>query len=114
MHEFSIALNIVDIAGEEVQKNNAKRVERIELEIGKLSGIEIDSLTFVWDSAVKGSVLEDARRDIIEMEGISECRECKHKFPAEFLFNECPKCGSLMTTLISGKELRVKSLTLKT
>ena len=114
MHEFSIALSIVDIAREEVVKNNALGVEKIDLEIGKLSGVEIDSLKFVWEPAVKDTVLENAQRDIEEIRGISECHDCGHVFPAEYLFNECPACGSLVTILQKGKELRVKSLTLKT
>lgn len=114
MHEFSIALSIVDIASDEVQKNRAKGVEKIDLEIGKLSGVEIDSLKFVWDPAVKDTVLEAARRNIIEIDGLSVCQDCGHSFSSDYLFNECPECGSMFTTLKSGKELRVKSLTLKT
>ena len=114
MHEFSIALNIVDIAEEEVDRNNARKVEKIDLEIGRLSGVEIDSLKFVWEPAVKNTVLENAHRDILEIDGISECSDCQHTFSAEYLFNECPACGSMATIIKSGRELRVKSLTLKT
>ena len=114
MHEFSIALSIVDIAQEEVERNQAQGVENIKLEIGKLSGVEIDSLKFVWEPAVKATVLEKAHRDIDEINGISECQDCSHLFPAEYLINDCPECGSMATILKSGKELRVKSLTLRT
>ena len=34
MHEFSIAVNIVDIAIEHAEKANARRVNEVELEIG--------------------------------------------------------------------------------
>jgi hydrogenase nickel incorporation protein HypA/HybF len=114
VHEFSIALSIVDIAREEVNKNKALGVEKIDLEIGKLSGVEVDSLKFVWEPAVKDTVLEDAKRDIDEIEGVSRCQDCDHIFPVEYLFNECPACGSQLTILQKGRELRVKSLTLKT
>ena len=114
MHEFSIALSIVDIAREEVVRNKALGVEKINLEVGKLSGVEVDSLKFVWEPAVKDTVLENAERDIDEIEGVSKCQDCDHIFPSEYLFNECPACGSLLTILQKGKELRVKSLTLKT
>ena len=114
MHEFSIALSIVDIAREEVEKNHAHSVEKINLEIGKLSGVEINSLKFVWEPAVKNTVLEDAQRDITEIEGISQCQDCGHSYKANYLFSECPECGSMITALTSGNELRVKSLTLRT
>jgi len=114
VHEFSIALSIVEIAQDEVEKNQAIGVEKIDLEIGKLSGVEVDSLKFVWDPAVKDTILEKAHREIVEVNGVSECQDCKYEFPADYLFNECPKCGSMVTVLKSGKELRVKSLTLVT
>ena len=46
MHELSIALGIVKIAEDETAKVNADEVTKIELEIGVLSGIEIESLNF--------------------------------------------------------------------
>lgn len=114
MHEFSIALSIVEIAQEEVEKNQALGVEKIDLEIGNLSGVEVDSLKFAWGPAVKDTILEKAHREIAEINGVSECQDCNNEFAAEYLFNECPKCGSIATILKSGKELRVKSLTLIT
>ena len=44
MHEMSIALGIVKIAEEEVVKHEAKYISEIVLEIGELSGIELDSV----------------------------------------------------------------------
>ena len=114
MHEFSIALSILEIAQDEVEKNQALGVEKIDLEIGKLSGVEVDSLKFVWEPAVKGTILEKAHREIAEITGVSKCQDCNYEFPAEYLFNECPNCGSMETILKAGKELRVKSLTLVT
>ena len=64
MHELSIALGIVKIAEDESAKANANSVKVIELEIGSMSGIEMDSLDFAWPVAVKDTVLENARRDI--------------------------------------------------
>ena len=43
MHELSIALGIVKIAEDETAKAKATSVTKIELEIGVLSGIELDS-----------------------------------------------------------------------
>ena len=65
MHELSIALGIVKIAEDETKKANAKKVTKIELEIGELSGVEIESLNFVWQSAIKDSVLEFCEKEII-------------------------------------------------
>ena len=113
MHELSIALSIVDIAEEEVRKANASSVDLIELDIGKLSGVEINALEFVWDQAVKETVLEKAERKINRIPGMARCMDCSRQFEMEELFDACPDCQQYFNDIIQGKELRVKSLTIK-
>ncbi len=47
MHELSIATSIVKTAEKEVQDNGGEKVLEIFLEIGKLSGVELQSLRFI-------------------------------------------------------------------
>ena len=112
MHEFSIAMNIVDIAEKEVRKHQAERVEAIELDIGRLSGIEPAALDFAWDQAVIRTVLEKAERKINYVKGKALCRTCGREFEIEYVFDECPHCHSYEKDFLSGRELIVKSLTL--
>jgi len=111
MHELSIALSIVDIAEEEVRKAGAHQVERIELDIGSLSGVEIDALEFIWEEAVRASVLEKADRRINRIPGMARCVECDEKFEMKQLFDACPRCQQYFNDIIQGKELKVRSLT---
>ncbi len=113
MHEMSIALGIVRIAEEEVTKRNAEFVSEIELEIGELSGIELDSLDFVWPVAVKETVLSHAKLEIDFRPGKAKCIDCDTKFEIHRLSDECPSCGSYFKDIIQGKEMRVKTLTLE-
>ena len=110
MHELSIALGIVKIAEEETAKANAKKVDLIELEIGTLAGIEFDSLDFVWPSAVKDTVLENAKKNTIIIEGKGKCLDCDTIFDLKNVFDPCPVCNSFLKGIIQGKELRVKSI----
>ena len=110
MHELSIALGIVKIAEDETKKANAKKVDLIELEIGTLAGIEFDSLDFVWPSAVKDTVLENAKKDTIIIEAKGKCLDCDTIFDLKNVFDPCPKCNSFLKGIIQGKELRVKSI----
>lgn len=112
MHEFSIARSIVDIAEEAVASKQAKAVEQIVLDIGQLSGIELDALLFVWDAATRSSVLEGAKRVINTVPGKARCLECKGIFQTAELMDTCPECGSYFFDVLQGKELQVKSLTL--
>ena len=110
MHELSIALGIVKIAEDETAKANAEKVTKIELEIGVLSGIEIESLNFVWEAAVQDSVLENAEKEIIIIEGRGKCIDCDAEFDLENIYDCCPKCNSNFKGILKGKELRVKAL----
>ena len=110
MHELSVAMGIVTIAEEEAKKASAKNVEVIELEIGTLSGIELEALDFVWPMAVKNTILEDADRRITIVQAIGKCMDCNIEFEVENICDACPHCGGFLKGIIKGKELRVKAL----
>jgi hydrogenase nickel incorporation protein HypA/HybF len=110
MHELSVALGIVTIAENEIKKAHAKSVELIELEIGALAGIEMESLDFVWQTAVYNTVLEHAFKKINIIEGKAKCIDCDAVFKIDHLYDSCPKCESYFKSIIQGKELRVKAL----
>lgn len=110
MHELSIALGIVNIAEKETKKANAKKVEKIELEIGTLAGIAFDSLEFVWPVAVKDTILEHAKREITIIQAKAKCNDCETIFNVNNFYDSCPVCSSNFKSIIQGKELRVKSL----
>ena len=110
MHEFSIAVNMVDIALEYAEKSNAARVNEIELEIGGLSGVVDDAMEFAMEAAIKGTLLENAKVKIVKIPGLAICSSCGNKFKIENFFDPCTKCGAYNPDIISGKELRVKSL----
>lgn len=110
MHELSIATSIIKTTENEVDVANGEKVLEIILEIGKLSGVEIQSLYFVWELAAKNTVLEDSKITIFEPEGVAVCAECETKYPLEKIYDSCPKCNSPFKTIISGKELKIKKL----
>lgn len=110
MHELSIAMGIVKIAEEETAKANAKAVEKIELVIGSLAGVELDSLHYVWKTATKETVLENAELDIEFLEAKAKCLECETTFVMENIYDSCPKCNSYFKDILQGKELKIKAL----
>lgn len=112
MHELSIALGIVDIATNTCREAGATKVESITLEIGELAGIQMDSLLFVWPSAVANTVLQDAERIIEQPPGEAICLECSTTFPIKKQFDACPNCQSYFKEVIRGKELNVRSMAL--
>lgn len=110
MHELSIALGIVKIAEDETAKVKAEKVTKIELLVGVLSGVELDSLNFVWESAVKDTVLEHALKEITVIKGEGKCVDCETEFAMENIYDCCPNCSSNFKGILKGKELKVKAL----
>jgi len=110
MHELSLVMGIIDIAEEQVKKNHGSRVDQIELEIGTMAGVVMESLDFAWDVAVKNTVLRTAARQVIRVQAKARCMNCNNEFFIESRFEPCPICHDYLTAFVQGKELRVKSL----
>ena len=113
MHELSVSMSIVAMATKEVKEAHAQHVSRIELEIGTLSGIDLDALYFAWDHAIKNTVLENAERVINEIHARARCLECDKQYPISHFHDNCPYCGSYFKDVEKGKELKVKSITVE-
>ncbi|MDD2792170.1 MAG: hydrogenase maturation nickel metallochaperone HypA [Sediminibacterium sp.] len=110
MHELSIVMSIIDIAKQQADRACAAVIDEIELDIGTMSGIEMDSFEFAWKQAVRGSVLEGAARKINTIEAKARCLDCDAVFSIHHYFDPCPVCGEHLLDILSGKELKVKSL----
>lgn len=110
MHEMSIALGIVKIATEESVNSEVDRFTGIDLEIGSLAGIEIDALNFVWEAAVRDSVLENAEKKIQIIQAMAKCIDCQNEYKIDFIHQPCPTCDGFRKEILNGKELRVKNL----
>lgn len=113
MHELSIAQSIVELAEKQAKSYQASEIEELELEIGSLAGVELQTLQFALESVVKGTMLDKARiirRDIM---GEGRCGDCEKMFPVDAMFSPCPHCGSYCVKITKGKELRIKSILVK-
>jgi hydrogenase nickel incorporation protein HypA/HybF len=106
MHELGITQNIVAIAAEHAQ---GAKVQRISLEIGKLSAIMPEAILFCFDVCCQGTVLEGAILEIIEIPGLARCRQCGAEVPLEQPFGIC-SCGSIELDVIAGEELKIKEM----
>jgi hydrogenase nickel incorporation protein HypA/HybF len=106
MHELGITQNIVAIVAEHAQ---GKKVQRVALEIGKLSAIMPDAIRFCFDICAQGTVLEGAKLEILEIPGLAQCRQCGKKIPLDKPFGIC-ECGSVQLKLITGEELKIKEI----
>ena len=106
MHELGITQNIVSIVSEYAE---GKKVQRLLLEVGKLSAIMPDSIQFCFDICSQGTVLEKAKLEILETPGLAVCCQCGTEITLEKPFGKC-NCGSTQLNLIAGEELKIKEI----
>jgi hydrogenase nickel incorporation protein HypA/HybF len=114
MHEFSIAMSIIELAEEEARKAKASTVSELVLEIGTMAGIEFYALDTAIEAAVRGTMLEKASIIVDKIQASARCSECGHVFPIQQVYDACPQCNSLYHELLQGKELKIKSLVVET
>lgn len=110
MHEMSITQSVVELCEGHAK---GRKVTVVVLEIGELSGVIPDSIEFCFEACTKGTLLEEARLEILLIPGVGRCPVCDATTPVASLFDPCPACGGFGLELLSGEELRVKELELE-
>ena len=106
MHEMAIAEGILDIALTHARDNHARRIERIHLLLGELSGVETEALTLAFRTLVRGTMAETAALTWERVPLTGRCHDCgreRHIRPQDYL---CPDCGGGME-FTHGREMRV-------
>lgn len=111
MHELSIVTSIINIATAEAHAHQAEVIESIELDIGQLSGIEMQAFWFAWQQAVDNTMLQDSKTTVHEIEGRATCMDCLQSFAVTHYADACPQCGGHLISINQGKELRIKAIT---
>ena len=114
MHELSVCLSILDQVRSIAAERNADRVQRIELRIGPLSGVEADLLRSAWPMASAGTIAVDADLLIDEADIVVRCSTCNAETPAIANRLVCGECGDFRTTVISGDEMILQRVELET
>ena len=107
---MSIAQSIIDIVDSEVSKSGASILREVELEVGRLAGIEYEALEFALKVLAKESIINGVDIIINKPAGKALCTECGKEFETDSPINSCPSCTSYACDITRGKELRVSSI----
>lgn len=110
MHEMSLAEGILQIVEDAAAQQGFKRVTEVRLEIGALSGVEVEALTFCLDVVLKNSVADGAKVELERLPGQGFCIACGQSVEIAALYDACPLCGSYQVQATGGTEMRVKDL----
>lgn len=109
MHELSLTRNIVEIVASAAGE---RRVRRVTVEIGALSGVMSGAIEFCFPELARGTALEGAALEIRRIPARARCRSCGTEFDTPELFTPCA-CGSHDLARLQGGELNVRSMELE-
>lgn len=111
MHEFSIALGIIDAAAEELERNGGGRVRSVHVTVGAMSGVSPDALLGAYELACPGTGLEGSTLQM-ELEPVTiQCGVCGGEQEAAGTTDlHCRRCGGPPGTVLRGRSLLVTAL----
>ncbi len=110
MHEMSLCEGILQVLETESRKQGFDRVKAVWLEIGELSGVEIDAMRFSFDAVTRNSLAEGSALNIIDVPGTAWCMQCAKNVSVKQRFDACPDCGSYQLQVTAGEEMKIKEL----
>jgi hydrogenase nickel incorporation protein HypA/HybF len=110
MHEMSLAEGVLQLLEDAALKQEFSKVTAVWLEIGALSGVEVEAMKFCFDAVTRDSIADGARLEIVSLPGTGWCMECANTVPMTEVYGECPQCGSYQLQVTGGTEMRVKEL----
>jgi hydrogenase nickel incorporation protein HypA/HybF len=113
MHELSIALSILDLLEEEVQRRGEVRVQAIYLKLGALSGVVKGALLSAFELASEQTDFAKCSLVIEDVPISVHCSQCNAERPVRSMQSfYCVDCGTPASDLVHGRELQVSALEL--
>ena len=110
MHEMSLAEGVVQLIEDAAREQGFSKVKTVFLEIGWLSSVEPDAMTFCFDAVSRGTVADGAKLEIIDVPGAGQCLSCGKTVEISAVFDPCPECGGYPVNPTAGTEMRVREL----
>lgn len=107
---MSLAEGVLQLIEDAARQQEFTKVTTVWLEIGQLSGVEVEAMKFCFDAVTRDSIADGARLEIIALPGAGWCMACSRTVPMTEVFGECPLCGGYQMQVTGGTEMRVKEL----
>lgn len=111
MHELGIVRHVVNQVEKAAEDNNVGRVIKLTLEVGEVSSVVPDYFRdcFEWYKK-KTKYMRDTQLELIILEGISYCTQCRKTYKTVEYGRNCPYCGSGETYLVTGNQMTIKDM----
>ena len=110
MHEFAVTNSILSIALQKAQEVEAKKVTKIDLLVGRLTGFVPECIQLQFDILSRGTIAAGASLSFHQPLVNLHCRKCDIAYTADSFDLVCPDCHSLDVEILSGSELYMESM----
>ncbi len=110
MHELAITEGILRIMEDQARQQNFSKVKTVWLEIGELSHLNREAISFCFRAVIKGSIAEGAKLEIAHVPGKAWCEQCDRIVELSKLGDSCPICGGFELQIKDGQEMRICKL----
>jgi hydrogenase nickel incorporation protein HypA/HybF len=111
MHEFSIAMSIVEMAEQEARRRGGVHVSAVHLRLGPLAGVVKEALHFSYGVSCEGTMLEGSDLVIEETPAVIYCDKCRtERSLASVQAFFCPVCSTPAPKVVGGQELELVAL----
>jgi len=112
MHELAVSLAVIEAAERVAREHGARRIARLRVLVGPLSGVDGDQLVRSYSVASAGTLMEGAPLEWTAAPIAVRCDLCGETGEASVQRLLCGTCGSWRTRLVSGDELTLQTVEL--
>ena len=110
MHEYSIVQALIERVEQEAAARGAKRVVRVHVRLGELSGVEAELFATAYDTFRERTICEGAPMELDRVPAAWACRRCGCVLRGALRCAACDAPGALVAgdeILLSRIELEV-------
>ena len=110
MHEASITESLLSLAVDKAKEAKAKKITRINVVFGELSGAVGECVQFYFDIISKNTLADGAVLDFQNKPVTLRCHKCKKEFTPAGQDWTCPDCLEMAVEIVSGRECYMESI----
>lgn len=110
MHEMGLMDAMLRMVKRICAEENLERVDKIVLEVGELSGIEVPYLYDGFNAVIYGTDWADTKLEVETVPGVLHCNDCDIDFPLKNQELFCPKCFGKNLSIKEGRDMVLKSI----
>jgi len=110
MHEFSIVTALLEMCEKNAKEHNATKITKVEIKVGKLSGVEPHLLETAFNTFKEETVCDGAEFVMQIQDIVVRCQSCQSETTLSKNEFTCPACNSTELSIVDGEEMYLMHL----